>query len=100
MIALNPLPKFELGRLQATTAALEAIQQSGEEIESYLNRHIHGDWGSVSEADRLANDQAVVEGGRIVSVHRTGNGIKIWIITEAADESGNRPSTIVQLAAE
>jgi len=62
-----------------------------------LNRHIQGDLGHVFEEDRLRNNQAVEIGERLVSVYRTDNGTKIWVVTDAADYSGNRVATMVLL---
>jgi hypothetical protein len=37
----------------------------------------------VGEDDRQANDQALIEGTRILSVYHAATSIKFWIITEA-----------------
>lgn len=100
MIASHPEPLFELGKLQATPAALQSIHDSGQDVSDFLNQHVHGDWGALSEIDRLNNDEAVATGDRIFSVYRTGNGTKIWIITEPEDEAGNRYLTTVVLPSE
>ena len=42
---------------------------------------------------QAANDEALVDGERLLSAYRTLQGVKIWIITEAADDEGNRSST-------
>ncbi len=100
MIAPLPEPLFELGKLMATPAVLQAIQDSGQEVSDFLNRHVRGDWGTLSEVDRLNNDEAVETGDRIYSVYRTDNGTKIWIITEPENESGLRFLTTVVLPSE
>ena len=74
-------PKFPLGQVVATPNALALISQS--DITATLARHVTGDWGDVCAEDKLVNDQAVVEGLRILSAYQTANGIKFWIITEA-----------------
>ncbi len=58
-----------------------------------LNRHAAGDWGEVDEEDWASNDQALVDGSRLLSAYRTLKGVKIWVITEAADDNGQRAST-------
>jgi hypothetical protein len=60
------------------------------EILAALKRHQAGDWGEVGAEDGEANDSALVEGARLLSVYRTATGIKFWIITEA-----DRSSTTV-----
>ncbi len=100
MIASHPEPLFELGKLQATPAALQSIQESGQEVNEFLNQHIQGEWGALSEIDRQNNDEAVATGDRIFSVYRTANGTKIWIITEPENEAGQRCLTTVILPSE
>jgi hypothetical protein len=39
------MPKFELGQVVATPAALKAIRSSGQTPSLFLRRHINGDWG-------------------------------------------------------
>lgn len=56
--------------------------------------------GDVCEEDRQANDQALLDGSRLRSAYRTSSGEKIWIITEAVDDSGNRAATTVLLPSE
>jgi len=83
----NPRPKVPLGRIVATPHALEVLSQ--EDILSSLLRHEAGDWGEVPPKDREANDRALIEGTRILSVYPS-NGVRFWIITEA-----DRSSTTV-----
>ena len=60
-----------------------------------IQRHINGDWGDLCQEDRDANDQALINGGRILSKYNSSLTIgrypdTIWIITEA-----DRSSTTV-----
>lgn len=48
-----------------------------------LVRHVTGDWGELSDADRKANEAALKDGSRLMSVYWTAEDIKFWIITEA-----------------
>jgi len=100
MIAPIRKPLFELGQVVATPAALKAIEESGDEAGDFLNRHAFGDWGSVFDEERQRNDAAVRTGGPLVSEYRTGNGIKIRLVTAAADRSGRRTTTTILLPAE
>jgi len=100
MIAQIPEPLFELGRVVATEAALQSIKDSGQEVDGFLNRHVHGDWGILSEMDAMKNDEALATGDRIFSTYRTDNGTKFWIITEPADDDGDRQLTTILLPSE
>ena len=56
------MSKFQLGKIFATRAALEAIDASGQVPSFFFHRHIQGDWGCVQDNDKRANDQALVDG--------------------------------------
>ncbi len=88
MIAPIRKPLFDLGKVIATRAALQAIEDSGELPEDFLNRHVYGDWGMIFAEDREQNERALANGGEIVSAYRTGNGVKIWIVTRTGEPSG------------
>ena len=72
--------KFPLGRLVATSNAVEALRSS--DIELALSRHAMGDWGEVEPDDWEANEQALRLGGRLLSVYQSVSGARFWIITE------------------
>jgi hypothetical protein len=86
-------PKFELGQIVGTPAALEAISAAGQTSDFFISKHVMGDWGEVCTEDKLLNDQAVVTGERILSAYRTLLGIRLWIITEAVGDDGHRAAT-------
>jgi hypothetical protein len=92
--------EFSLGQLLATPGALEAIDQAGQVVAEFLDRHAHGDWGELCDEDAQANCQALTDGSRLLSVYRTSKGTKIWIITEAADEANQRAATTILLPEE
>ena len=75
--------KFPLGRVVATPAAIEALATSDEDVSFYINRHASGDWGVVDAEDWRANDQALQDEARILSVYILQSDVRIWIITEA-----------------
>jgi len=93
-------PKVSLGQTVATPGALEAFEKAGQTASQFLQRHARGDWGDVCQEDRQANDQALLDGSRLLSAYRTSLGEKIWVITEAADDSGNRAATTILLPSE
>jgi len=74
---------FALGQLTATPGALEALKEAGQSPIDFLRRHAAGDWGEVSPADKALNDQALLDGDRLLSAYRTAKGTKLWLITEA-----------------
>ncbi len=47
----NGKPKFNLGQILATPGALEALQESGQNVQFFLARHVRGDWGEVCASD-------------------------------------------------
>ncbi len=95
-----PKPKFSLGQVVGTPAALKAINDAGQSPMDFLSRHLVGDWGEVCADDKDLNDLAVVEGSRILSAYRTLKGERIWVITEAEDDDGNRSATTLLLPEE
>lgn len=88
-------PLFSLGQVVATPGALRALEDAGQSTDEFLNRHLSGDWGNLSEQDRKENDFSLIYDYRILSVYILRSGIKIWIITEA-----DRSSTTILLPEE
>jgi hypothetical protein len=93
-------PKFSLGQVVATPGALEAMQASGQTPAFFLHQHVTGNWGVVDEQDWALNDQALKDGSRLLSAYRTLKGVKLYVITEAADDSGQRAVTTLLLPEE
>lgn len=85
-------PRFELGATLVTPAAAAALEAAKVPEVLLLARHLHGDWGELSEGDRLQNELAVRLGLRIISSYPLPTGGKVWIITEA-----NREATTILL---
>jgi hypothetical protein len=83
-------PKFSLGQILATPGALEALEESGQSPQFFLDKHASGDWGMVCQEDKELNDQSLIDGSRILSAYKTLKGERLWIITEAADDQGHR----------
>jgi hypothetical protein len=51
----------------------------------------------VDEEDWALNDQALEDGSRLLSAYRTLRGKKLWVITETADDEGQRAATTIPL---
>jgi hypothetical protein len=93
-------PKFQLGQVVGTPGALAALEESGQTPAFFLQRHLAGDWGEVSDDDWHLNDQAVADGSRLLSAYRTLKGKKLYVITEATDDNGHRAATTLLLPEE
>ena len=87
MVAQN-MPKFRIGKIVATPGAIEALKNSNQLPDSFLEKHKHGAWGEICEEDADLNDQAIAHEGnsdkqmRVMSVYKTLKNETIWIITE------------------
>lgn len=79
--------KFELGTLCATSAIAERMKTDADFaafVRAALVLYRTGDWGVLPEEDKEFNDNAIINGERILGVyiyHKKAD--KIWIITEA-----------------
>ena len=90
-------PLFRPGQVLATPGALEALERAGQGAWEFLAHHIQGQWGELSDEDRRLNDEALKDGSRILSSYVLNSGVKVWIITEATDDNGNRAATTILL---
>lgn len=82
-------PLFGLGRLLATPAAMDVLTDAQCHPLELLQRHQCGDWGELCMADKAANDQALITGGRLLSLY-TLAGLRIYAITEAVHDDAQR----------
>lgn len=92
--------KFTLGNVHATPGAARALEESGESPGSFLRRHLDCDWGEVPEEDNVANEASLKDGSRLLSAYKTSKGVRLWIITEAENDEGQRESTTILLPEE
>lgn len=72
---------FSSGDVYSTPGALDSIPSM--ELSLALTRHLQGDWGELETEDKTANERALKEGGRLVSVYTTLSGTRFYVITEA-----------------
>ena len=94
-------PLFKPGQILATPGCLEALEKSGQTMMEFLQRHLAGDWGVVCADDAEANRRSLQDGSRLLSAYVLKDGkTKIWIITEAEDDNGNRAATTGLLPSE
>lgn len=92
--------KLSLGRIVATPGALHALKDAGQSAGEFLARHVTGDWGDLDDEDKSLNNAALIDGSRLLSAYKTRKGERLWIITEAANEGGHRPSSTLLLPSE
>jgi hypothetical protein len=78
--------RFLLGRLFLTPGAIEALEESGESAQEFINRHARLEKGELSDEDHKENQFSVNKSLRIFSAFKTAKGVKIWVITEATRE--------------
>ena len=82
-------PLFTLGDCYLTPGVNCLVEHYGLSIQSYLQRHQYGDWGTVGKEDAAENELSLKEGYRLLSAYEiqtndAGNKtVKICIITEA-----------------
>jgi len=74
---------FELGRMAATQGAFAAIERANQDVVDFFSRHVTGDWGEVSQEDRVENEVSLLNGYRLFSAYRTRLGERVWVLTEA-----------------
>lgn len=86
---------FTAGQILITPGALNAFGATGQRPETFLVRHVTGDWFDMDHMGVMANHNAIEDGTRVFSVYALSDGTKIWIITEA-----DRSATTVLLPEE
>lgn len=77
----NKAALFPLGRVVATPGALEHCEMRNLSPLSLIDRHQRGDWGDLVEDDKIANENALFSGGRLLSAYRVAEE-KLYVITE------------------
>ena len=90
---------FSPGQVYATPAVLAHLEKHAIYPSALVGPHCHGEYGQLDEEDRKANDDALIHGGRILSVVKI-EGKRIYIITDAADDAGVRRTTTMLFANE
>ena len=96
--------RFQLGRLVATPNALRELAARDLDPVAYINRHVRGEWGPISEDDAEENESSLflehlpateattAFRGRILSRYDLGQDVRVLVITEA-----DRSSTCILL---
>lgn len=102
-VLIKPNALFQLGSI-CMTPGIKELKDDGQLTNAILlkliYRHQCGDWSDCSPEDAETNRQALSNGSRIFSVYQVTLDLKIWIITEAEDDKGNRCATTLLLPSE
>ena len=85
--------RFPLGGIFIAPRAREILDI--DDVVEFLRRHAQGDWGECDPFDARANEVALQQGTRLLSVYRSKQGEKIWLLTEA-----DRSATTILLPSE
>ena len=87
--------KFELGCLVGTPGSAAALYAAKVDPLDLVARHATGDWGDLCLDDKLANEDAVHRGGRLLSRYTLSTDEVVYVITE-----GDRSVTTLLLPSE
>jgi hypothetical protein len=73
----------QLDKCVITPGAVAALAVTGEQPQTYLLRHVQGDWGELDAEDNEENEMSLQRGFRLLSRYLLADETVIWIITEA-----------------
>jgi hypothetical protein len=73
---------FTLGEIVITPEAERLMTMLSINPASLLLRHVTGDWGDASDDQKRTNEEAVREGGRVLSVYGSGRR-RLYVMTNA-----------------
>jgi hypothetical protein len=88
-------PLFALGTLKLSEKVHWLASKSLIDPLSYVQRHVRGDWGEVSEAERQMNSVALEQGAPMTSRFQITPRLFVVVIT-----SDDQRTTVVQLPEE
>ena len=77
---------FELGDVVATPGAIDLLDRTGMNANTFLIRHLRGDFGAVAPKVARTNMKIIEHRSRILSSYMVGDK-RLWIITEATKTS-------------
>lgn len=73
---------LQLGRIEIADFARRALAEAGQDVEPFLARHQHGDWGEVDHTGKSHNDHAAAHDLDVTSFYRLTTGVILTITTE------------------
>lgn len=78
-----PAHRFDLGSIQISPAARDALRRAGQCASYFVQRHAAGDWGETRPAGLLHNDAALASGHIYLgSTYTLSTGARLWVTTE------------------
>lgn len=82
-ITIDPTPdaRFPLGTVLVTPGGARLLEEAGVPAAEFLARHAVGDWGDVPAGFTAANDQALMEGGALMSRYTLASGKQVSVVT-------------------
>jgi hypothetical protein len=73
--------RVNTGRVLVTANAAERLSQ--DDVRNALCRHLQADQGDLARTGQAAKEPDRLRGCRLLSAHRSAEGLRFWIITEA-----------------
>ncbi|MGR7526953.1 hypothetical protein [Klebsiella aerogenes] len=62
------------------TPVIAQVTEDGLDIGPYLHRHLNGEWGDISEAEKVSHPESPESNnGQAISVWRVTDHITLWI---------------------
>lgn len=78
------MARFNVGQTVMTRGIAGEMSNDNKfarDVHNSFLQYATGDWGTVCEDDKMANEEALENGDRLMGAYETVKG-KIWIITE------------------
>lgn len=94
-MATRPTTNLYVGPCTLTIGAQEALQESEQTVEEFLDRHVRGDWGDISVEEAQQNYRNLELGYQVCSAYSTKLGRALWIITEPDPSIRGNGTTIL-----
>ncbi len=66
----------------ATFNAWAKLSASLEDLKQAIGDHLIARWGPITDEQRRANANAICQGGKILSVHKSCNNVVFHVLTE------------------
>jgi hypothetical protein len=74
--------KRSLGWIEVSGFARRALTEADQDVEQFLARHQHGNWGDVDAWGKQQNDHAATHRLDVTSYYRLATGVVLTVTTE------------------
>jgi len=91
---------FQLGQIIVSPQVVTALDKTGENLDSYIERFRHADFGAIDDENKMINNEALREGGgggSLYGVYQLKDRTQFAIETSAVNDNGLREETIIYL---